>query len=74
MFTRKYIIELLLLILSLDVFPLHKIYHLWDTLLLGNTSFPLFAGLGILIQLRSELLNSGFNECIMMFSDLPGIY
>jgi TBC domain-containing protein kinase-like protein len=55
------------------VFPLHKIYHLWDTLLLGDASFPLFAGISILLQLKSELLNSGFNDCIMMFSDLPDI-
>ena len=62
----------LLLMLLLDVFPLHKIYHLWDTLLLGNCSFPLFAGLAILTQLRNELLSYDFNECILMFSDLPG--
>ncbi|EDV24530.1 uncharacterized protein TRIADDRAFT_11272, partial [Trichoplax adhaerens] len=54
------------------VFPLLKIFHLWDALLLGNSSFPLFIGLGLLFQLRSELLSSGFNECILLFSDLPG--
>ncbi|KAF4529438.1 hypothetical protein B566_EDAN003534 [Ephemera danica] len=30
------------------VFPLHKILPLWDRLLLGNSSFPLFVGVGIL--------------------------
>lgn len=55
------------------VFPLNKIYHLWDTLLLGNSSFPIFAGLSILTQLRSELFSFDFSECIMMFSDLPDI-
>ena len=55
-----------------DVFPLHKIFHLWDTLLLGNSSFPLCIGVAILQQLRTQLLSYGFNECILLFSDMPG--
>jgi len=55
-----------------DVFPLHKIFHLWDKLLLGDASFPLYVGLAVLQQLRDSLLASGFNECILLFSDLPG--
>ncbi|XP_069678323.1 TBC domain-containing protein kinase-like protein [Periplaneta americana] len=55
------------------VFPLHKIFHLWDKLLLGDASFPLYVGLAILHQLRDTLLASGFNECILLFSDLPEI-
>nr|XP_002132164.1 TBC domain-containing protein kinase-like protein [Ciona intestinalis] len=55
------------------VFPLHKIFHLWDTLLLGNSSFPLCIGVAILQQLRGQLLQSDFNECILLFSDLPEI-
>nr|XP_061791720.1 TBC domain-containing protein kinase-like protein isoform X2 [Nerophis lumbriciformis] len=55
------------------VFPLHKIFHLWDTLLLGNSSFPLCIGIAILQQLRDRLLANGFNECILLFSDLPEI-
>ena len=55
-----------------DVFPLHKIFHLWDTLLLGNASFPFCIGVAILLQLRERLLANGFNECILLFSDLPG--
>ncbi|XP_043267019.1 TBC domain-containing protein kinase-like protein isoform X2 [Venturia canescens] len=55
------------------VFPLHKILHLWDKLLLGDSSFPLMVGLAILRQLRDSLLTSGFNECILLFSDLPEI-
>uniref|UniRef100_A0A8C1QJE7 TBC domain-containing protein kinase-like protein n=1 Tax=Cyprinus carpio TaxID=7962 RepID=A0A8C1QJE7_CYPCA len=54
------------------VFPLHKIFHLWDTLLLGNSSFPFCIGVAILQQLRDRLLASGFNKCILLFSDLPG--
>ncbi|XP_014670716.1 PREDICTED: LOW QUALITY PROTEIN: TBC domain-containing protein kinase-like protein [Priapulus caudatus] len=55
------------------VFPLHKIFHLWDTLLLGDSSLPLFIGVAILKQLRTNLLSFGFNECILVFSDLPEI-
>ena len=55
-----------------DVFPMHKILHLWDTLLLGNSSFPLCIGVAILYQLRDRLLSFGFNECILLFSDMPG--
>ena len=55
------------------VFPLHKVVHLWDTLLLGNSSFPLCIGVAILLQLRSQLLQSDFNECILLFSDLPEV-
>jgi TBC domain-containing protein kinase-like protein len=62
-----------LIFLFLDVFPIHKILHLWDKLLLGDSSFPLFVGLAILKQLRDSLLTSGFNECILLFSDLPEI-
>lgn len=47
--------------------------HLWDKLLLGESSFPLFVGLAILNQLRDSLLTSGFNECILLFSDLPEV-
>nr|CAI5860061.1 unnamed protein product [Callosobruchus analis] len=55
------------------VFPLHKILHLWDKVLLGNSSFSLHIGLSVLTQLRDRLLNSGFNECILLFSDLPEV-
>ncbi|KAH3849892.1 TBC domain-containing protein kinase-like protein [Dreissena polymorpha] len=55
------------------VFPLHKVYHLWDTLLLGNSSFPLCVGVAILQQFHDRLLSFGFNECILLFSDMPEI-
>ncbi|XP_055533546.1 TBC domain-containing protein kinase-like protein [Wyeomyia smithii] len=55
------------------VFPLHKIFHLWDKLILGDNSYPLFIGIAILKQLKITLLTSGFNECILLFSDLPDI-
>lgn len=56
-----------------DVFPLHKIIHLWDKLLLGDSSYPLFIGISILQQLKTTLLSSCFNDCILLFSDLPDI-
>ena len=55
------------------VFPLSSIFHLWDKLLLGNESFPLCVALAILEQLRARLLESEFNDCILLFSDLPAI-
>lgn len=55
------------------MFPLHKIIHLWDKLLLGDSSYPLFIGISILQQLKATLLSSCFNDCILLFSDLPDI-
>lgn len=55
------------------VFPLQKIFHLWDTLILGSSAFPLCIGKAILKQLRTILLSSDFNECILLFSELPEI-
>jgi TBC domain-containing protein kinase-like protein len=55
------------------ILPLYKIFHLWDTLLLGTSSFPLCIGVAILKQLRAILLGSDFNECILLFSELPEI-
>ncbi|XP_065665878.1 TBC domain-containing protein kinase-like protein [Hydra vulgaris] len=55
------------------VFPLQKIYYLWDTLLLGNSMLPLCIGVSILIQFKDQLLSYGFNECILLFSDMPSI-
>ena len=43
-------------------------------MLLGNSSFPLFVGLSMLQQLRADLLDLAFNECILLFSDMPGVY
>lgn len=55
------------------VFPLHKILHLWDKLILGDSSYPFFIGIAILRQLKATLMESDFNECILLFSDLPDI-
>ena len=55
------------------VFPLHKIFHLWDRLLLGNSSYPLCIGLAVLQQLRAQLMEAQFNECILLFSDMPAV-
>lgn len=55
------------------VFPLYKILHLWDQLLLSDSSFPLHIGLSVLTQLKEKLLSAGFNDCILLFSDLPDV-
>ncbi|KAK9766839.1 hypothetical protein K7432_003771 [Basidiobolus ranarum] len=57
------------LTLFTHVFPLHKIYHLWDKLLVGTASLPLFMGVSILRQIREVLLASEFNDCIGLFSE-----
>jgi TBC domain-containing protein kinase-like protein len=64
---------LIIEISNLDVFPLNKIFHLWDMLLLGGSSFPLCIGIAILTQLKPLLLKADFNECILLFSELPGL-
>lgn len=55
------------------VLPLHKIFHLWDSLLLADSSFPLFVGVAILTHFRVPLMNAQFNDAILLFSDLPDI-
>ncbi|KAI7897510.1 rab-GTPase-TBC domain-containing protein [Cokeromyces recurvatus] len=57
------------LTLFTHVFPLDKIYHLWDKLLVGPPALPLFAGIAILKQIRDTLLSYEFNDCIVLFSD-----
>ncbi|KAI9017945.1 rab-GTPase-TBC domain-containing protein [Phycomyces nitens] len=57
------------LTLFTHVFPLDKIYHLWDKLLVGPPSLPLFAGIAILRQIRDVLLGSEFNDCIVLFCE-----
>jgi len=41
--------------------------------MLGDHSYPLYIGISVLQQLKNTLLSSGFNECILLFSDLPDI-
>lgn len=55
------------------VLPLHKLFHLWDSLLLADATFPLFIGIAVLIELRPQLIHAQFNDAILLFSDLPGI-
>lgn len=64
--------EVMVILVHIDILPLNKIYYLWDTLLLGDASFPLCVGVAILQLLKADLLTFGFNECILTFSDMPG--
>jgi len=79
LFTRKLLPLSLLKSLGMtnfvlpDVFPLDKIYHLWDRILVRPLSLPCYVGVALLRQLRQTLLASSFNECILLFSDLPDI-
>ena len=54
-------------------FPISKVYHLWDTLILQGPSFPLFIGAAILKLLRTQLLAVDFDGAILLFSDIPEI-
>lgn len=56
------------------VLPLQKLFHLWDSMLLADSSFPMFVGIAILCHLRNSLINAQFNDAILLFSDLPGIF
>jgi len=55
------------------IFPLERIFVLWDVLLLMPPSFILFIALAILISLREKLLSLDFNGCILFFSHLAVI-
>ncbi|KAI6226486.1 hypothetical protein M3Y99_01287500 [Aphelenchoides fujianensis] len=55
------------------VLPLHKLFHLWDSMLLADSSFPIFVGVAILGHLRNSLMNAQFNDAILLFSDLPDV-
>ena len=46
---------------------------LTGTLIAGNSSFPMFLGAAVLIQVRETLLSYEFNECILLFSDMPDV-
>uniref|UniRef100_A0A6A7FNK6 TBC domain-containing protein kinase-like protein n=2 Tax=Hirondellea gigas TaxID=1518452 RepID=A0A6A7FNK6_9CRUS len=55
------------------VFPLSQIFHVWDTLLLYPASLALCVATAILRHLRHQLLTYSFNDCILLFSDMPDI-
>ncbi|KAA0201805.1 hypothetical protein HAZT_HAZT006473 [Hyalella azteca] len=55
------------------VFPLSQIFHVWDTLLLHPASLALCVAAAILRHLRHQLLDFSFNDCILLFSDMPDI-
>lgn len=56
------------------VLPLQKLFHLWDSVLLADSSFPIFVGISILSHIRNSLINAQFNDAILLFSDLPGFF
>ena len=50
-----------------------KTYHLWDKILVGPPSLPLFIGISILRQLREMLLKSEFNDCDTFSESFPDV-
>ncbi|KAL2914635.1 hypothetical protein HK105_205773 [Polyrhizophydium stewartii] len=55
------------------VFPLDKIFHLWDLFLVGPQFMFIFVGVSILQQHRDQLLESDFNQAMMLFSEMPAV-
>ncbi|KAJ3222853.1 hypothetical protein HK099_001817 [Clydaea vesicula] len=55
------------------VFPLDKIYHLWDAFLTGPPFPQLYAGYAILQHFRDSLTNQDFNSCMLLFSDVSAV-
>ena len=54
-------------------FPLDKTYHLWDKILVGPPSLPLFTGVSIIRQFRDTLIKTEFNDCIMVAELFPNV-
>jgi serine/threonine protein kinase/rhodanese-related sulfurtransferase len=61
------------LTLFTHILPLDKIYPIWDLVLVGRDGLPQFFALAMMKQLRNQLLPLDFNQCIMLFSNLPEI-
>ncbi|KAI8842576.1 rab-GTPase-TBC domain-containing protein [Chytridium lagenaria] len=55
------------------ILPLDRVYLLWDTLLTGPDTLFLFVGYAILKQFRETLLARDFNNCMVLFSELPTV-
>eukprot|EP00741_Cyanophora_paradoxa_P006219 tig00000114_g6031.t1 len=53
--------------------PLEKVLHLWDTLLVGHASLPLFVACALLRELEGQLRDLDFNACVSFFSNLPDV-
>ncbi|KAI8899812.1 rab-GTPase-TBC domain-containing protein [Globomyces pollinis-pini] len=55
------------------VFPLDKIYYLWDHLLTGPEYLYMYMAVAILYQLRDEILKCDFTNAMLLFSDLAEV-
>ncbi|KAH6588504.1 hypothetical protein BASA61_005900 [Batrachochytrium salamandrivorans] len=55
------------------VFPLDKIYHLWDYFLVTPPFMFIYIGVSILQQNRDQLLRSDFSQAMMLFSEMPDV-
>jgi TBC domain-containing protein kinase-like protein len=64
---------LLVIDVDVDVFPLSKIYYLWDHYLTGPPLLFMFTAVSILQQLRDQLLASDFTNAMIVFSELSQV-
>ena len=55
------------------VFPLPKIYYLWDHLLTCADYFYMYTALSVLTQLRDQLLVCDFTSAMVLFSELGDV-
>eukprot|EP00038_Savillea_parva_P019841 m.29215 g.29215 ORF g.29215 m.29215 type:complete len:798 (+) comp4577_c1_seq1:238-2631(+) len=55
------------------VFPLDKIMHIWDSLILSGPTMIVLIGVAILKSIRDVLLSFNFEQCILLFSDAPDV-
>eukprot|EP00298_Acanthocystis_sp_HF-20_P003958 c14305_g1_i2.p1 GENE.c14305_g1_i2~~c14305_g1_i2.p1 ORF type:complete len:262 (-),score=121.82 c14305_g1_i2:26-811(-) len=53
--------------------PLDAIFELWDVIIPGPRCLLLFFGISVLISFRDKIINSDFDECIVIFSNFPAI-
>ncbi|KAI8610413.1 rab-GTPase-TBC domain-containing protein [Chytriomyces sp. MP71] len=56
-----------------QIFQLDRLYHLWDTILMGPQGFYVFIVYSIVHQIRDQLLAKDFSSCLVLFSELPPI-
>eukprot|EP01135_Chromosphaera_perkinsii_P005460 Nk52_evm9s352 gene=Nk52_evmTU9s352 len=55
------------------IFPIDKIFHIWDSLLLHAKGMSIAIAVSILCHLESSLIRVSFNDCINIFTDVADL-
>lgn len=53
--------------------PLEKVYRLWDHVLFGSPSLPLYVAIAFLRQMRQFLLKADFNSTMLFFANMQSV-